>query len=739
MIEELPGLLQPVVDPSWCIEVEGFDPSREGDIESWFTVGNGRVGLRGSLEEHRLESSPALFVAGIFGRAGAELWTLEPLPGPELTRLVFRFDEEPFDLNQGDIVEARRILDMQRGILWRTWRQRLGPDEELAFSSARFASLADRALVVMQAEARIGGHPVSLAEAILVPPRGGPVETQETTRDGDRVTGEIRGRDGGAIRFAISTAEKDGQLERIAQIVPVVRGEADEAKLDLARARSLGVAELRERHEAAWRQRWVDSDVVVEGDAVAQRGLRFALYHLISAGNPETDLASIGARGLTGLGYKGHVFWDTDVFMVPFFICTHPATARALLAYRYRTLPAARARAQSFGCRGALFAWESADTGEDCTPPEIPGPDGTMIPVFTGEQEVHIAADVAWAVWEYWCATHDEDFLVSIGAEIILETSKFWVSRARQGSDGRYHLDKVVGPDEYHEDVNDNAFTNMMARWNLQCGLDLVALLRDRYPSEWTRLSSLVTVDDSELERWRSVAAGLVDQFDPGTLVYEEFSGFFGLEDVAVADVAPRPFSGEEVFGWQRMRSTQVVKQADVVMMLHMLRASVSPEIAAANYRYYEPRTTHGSSLSPAIHAAVAARAGLLEDAVSYFRMAANTDLDSKQGFSTKGVHMATAGGLWQAAVMGFGGLVHDVDHLRLDPRLPSAWKRLRFPITSRGSKVVVDVLPDRLTVTLEGRAEIALDGRPVASLDAGNYAATRSDGGWSALERVEE
>ncbi|MDP9235220.1 MAG: glycoside hydrolase family 65, partial [Actinomycetota bacterium] len=505
------------------------------------------------------------------------------------------------------------------------------------------------------------------------------------------------------------------------------------------RSRTLDAWELRERHEAAWQERWSDSDVVVEGDPVAQRGLRFALYHLISAGNPETDRVSIGARGLTGLGYKGHVFWDTDVFMVPFFIYTHPATARALLAYRYRTLPAARARAQSYGCRGALFAWESADTGEDCTPPEIPGPGGTMIPVFTGEQEVHIAADVALATWEYWCATGDEDFLLQMGTEIILETAKFWASKAWEGNDKRFHIDKVVGPDEYHENVNDNAFTNVMARWNLQRGLEVVDLVRDRYPAEWTRLGKLAGVDDNDLESWEKVALGLVDQFDPQSLLYEEFSGFFRLEEVDVTHAAPRPFSGEEVFGWQRMRSMQVVKQADVVMMLHLLRDGVTPEVAAANYRYYEPRTTHGSSLSAAIYGALAARAGLLDDAVAYFRMAANTDLESKAGFSAKGVHMATAGGLWQAAVMGFGGLVHDPDHLTLDPLLPAAWKRLKFPIRSRGAKVVVDIEPERVTVTLDGPAAIALARRPAASLDAGNYVATKRDGGWSALERVEQ
>jgi beta-phosphoglucomutase family hydrolase len=264
-----------------------------------------------------------------------------------------------------------------------------------------------------------------------------------------------------------------------------------------------------------------------------------------------------------------------------------------------------------------------------------------------------------------------------------------------------------------------------------------VHLLRDGYSSDWTRLSKLVDIDEDELGSWQSVAGGLVDQFDAKTQLYEEFSGFFELKDLPVADAAPRPFSGEEVFGWKQLRGAQVVKQADVVMMLHMLRGHFSQEVAAANYRYYEPRTTHGSSLSPAIHSAVAARADLLDDAVTYFRMGANTDLGSKAGFSAKGVHMATAGGLWQAAVMGFGGLVHGPDHLTLDPRLPAGWSRLKFPIRSRGAKVLVDIETERVTLTLDGPATVALGPGAAAPLAAGQYAATRNDGGWSALEKV--
>jgi kojibiose phosphorylase len=603
----------------------------------------------------------------------------------------------------------------------------------------RFASLAERSLVVMQAEMRAEGGALQLADGIPLPATADAVEAVDACANDGRVMGEVRGRKGGAFSFAISTKEQRGAVERIGAIVPLVRHRPPEgpANRALEQGQRVGVTALLARHRKAWRRRWRDADVVVEGDPHAQRALRFALYHLISAGDPESDLASIGARGLSGSGYRGHVFWDTDVFMIPFFVYTHPATARALLAYRYRTLPAARARAERVRCRGALFAWESADTGEDCTPPQNVAPDGRLIPVFTGEQAHHISADVAWAVSEYWRATGDDDFLLEMGAEIILETARFWSSRARKGRDGHFHIARVVGPDEYHEGVRDNAFTNVTARWNLERALELAAILEDLHPMEWNALRKRLGLARSELHRWQLVADRLVDSFNPETLLYEQFAGFFGLEDVVSSDVAPRPFAGEVVFGWSRMRRAQIIKQADVVMLVHMLRDEIATEVAAANYRYYEPRTTHGSSLSPAIHAAVAARVGLLEDALAYFRMAAAIDL-SGNGRSAEGIHMATAGGLWQAAVTGFGGIAHDRDLLALDPRLPPGWQRLSFPIQSRGTSVSIEVSRESLTVTLNRPETISLGGKPGSRLAAGRHLARRTKQGWSALERVD-
>ncbi len=241
---------------------------------------------------------------------------------------------------------------------------------------------------------------------VPIPEAGGAVESVDVavTQGGAHVG--MKARDGAGVWFAVAVAEEDGQTARV---VAVDRdGPAHDA---LTRATVKGPARLLAEHRRAWRDRWFDADVAVRGDGLAQRDLRFALYHLMIAGDPESDRASIGARSLTGPGYRGHVFWDTDVFCLPFFIWTHPATARALLAYRFRTLPAAKAKAKRLGYAGALYAWESADTGEETTPEWVTLPDGTPLQVLTGLQEHHIAADVAWAVWRYWQVTGDNAFM----------------------------------------------------------------------------------------------------------------------------------------------------------------------------------------------------------------------------------------------------------------------------------------------------------------------------------------
>ena len=460
---------------------------------------------------------------------------------------------------------------------------------------------------------------------------------------------------------------------------------AEAAAAHLGRLGCEGVERIMANHIAAWRERWRTADVEIDGDEYAQRALRFACYHMIAAANPDDERVSIGARMLTGGAYKGHVFWDTEIYMLPFYTFTHPASARALLAYRHHTLRAARENAHARGWRGALYAWESADTGEETTPPWVLAPDGAVVPVRNGEQENHISADIAYAVWHYWVSTGDDDFFLDSGAEILLETARFWASRGELEADGRYHIRHVIGPDEYHEDVDDSAYTNVMAQWNLERGLDAVRLLRERWPSRWGVLADRIALAPDEPERWGEVASAMYTGFDPATRVFEQFRGYFDLEEVDLAAYEPRSAPMDLLLGREKIGRTKVIKQADVVLLIRLLWDRFPPEVREANFRYYEPRCAHGSSLSPSMHALVAARLGDTERAERYFRQSAEIDLADNMGNAAGGVHAAALGGLWQAVIFGFAGLHFGPGGPLLDARLPRNWSGVRFPIQWRG------------------------------------------------------
>jgi trehalose/maltose hydrolase-like predicted phosphorylase len=501
------------------------------------------------------------------------------------------------------------------------------------------------------------------------------------------------------------------------------RDPAREARSKLAAARLLGWRGVLAEHETAWASRWQRSDVEIDGDDAAQQALRFAIYHLNSAANPADELVSIGARALTGDDYHGHVFWDTEIYLLPFYILTWPEAARALLMYRFRTLDAARAKSARMGWRGALYAWESADSGAETTPEQVIGADRQVIDILSGKEEQHISADVAYAVWQYWQATRDETFLRDAGAEILLETGRFWASRALPEADGYRHIRDVIGPDEYHEHVDDNAFTNVMARWNIRRAIDVAALVRERWPEYWKSLSNRLRLDDAELNQWAKAADTIATGLDPNTGLFEQFAGYFGLEEIDLADYAGRSVPMDVVLGRERTQGSQVIKQADVVALLGLLPDEFVGETGTANFQYYEPRCGHGSSLSRAMHGFVAARLGHSEMALRYFRQTAAIDLADTHVAIDGGIHVAALGGVWLTAVFGFAGLSVRNDSVAIDPRLPAAWSSLGFGFQWRGRRLTIriDQAPQCLKATLE-------EGEPMTLIVGGTSHQLRSD-----------
>jgi trehalose/maltose hydrolase-like predicted phosphorylase len=628
-----------------------------------------------------------------------------------------------------------RTLDLRRGALWLDWEYRDQVGRTLHVRTLRFASAvrrnlavdvtgitADQAMVVSLQEPTLHAH--GEIEAVF---RSGPIIIWETN-DRKRRLGVARARmldpgtgappypvalDGcGPLNVALIPG-RPITLSRIVAMVPAIDGVEPYrgARAAIEAACQIGARALFAEHVQEWAQRWEASDVQVEGDEAAQRALRFGTYHLISAANPENEQVSVGARGLTGEAYWGHVFWDTDVFLIPFYALTWPEAARAMLMYRFHGLAAAREKAVRFGYQGALYAWEAAERGEEATPDFVFGPDGQRIEIKSGTEEHHISADVAYAAWQYWQVTGDDQFLRDAGAEIILETARFWARRATLGPDGRYHIARVVGPDEYHEDVDDNAFTNGLARWNLLRGREVARLLKKLWPERWAALRKQLRITSNDLKQWRQVALGLAINTDAASGVIEQFAGYFNLEAIDLAAYEPRTQPMDVLLGREATQRSQVIKQADVLMLEALLWDQFSARQRKTNFAYYEPRCGHGSSLSPAIHALLSARLGDVDLADRYFRQAAAIDLDDAMGNAAGGIHLATQGGLWQAAVFGFGGLQLCQDGLRIDPHLPAGWRSLAFRVQWRGRRVHIAIQqkPLAVTATLEDGPPLVL------------------------------
>ena len=713
--------LEPTADPAWVLEQKGFDPLRDSSRESRFAISNGFLGVRGGRTVDRLPGmgvAPRTYVAGLFDVVGADQPLSALVPAPDWLKIEISLRSQGHDAAIEDASFHCRTLDFRRGVLVTESHVDGAPGLAVRVRVLRMVSMRCRSLgmQIIQADVVTGSLDATLVASSEGLEFGLVAERLEqelcvwhTNTTGKRlamaatatlrVDGQlVTAKPIGPLTWSWTWTTQPGQVVQFERMVAVARGDeltgntAKQAQDHLAAGQALGWAANLGSHELDWAERWRESDVVIGGDPAAQHALRFALYHLNGAANPHDEHVSIAARALTGPDYHGHVFWDTEIFALPFYTLTWPEAARALLMYRFNTLPGARAKAAHAGWRGAMYAWESADTGVETCPEHAIGPDRRIVAILCGAQELHISADVAYAVWHYWQTTGDDRFLCDAGAEILLETARFWASRAQPGADGRHHIKGVIGPDEYHETIDDNAFTNVMARWNIRRGLAVAALLRERWPQRWASLSSELGLGGVELGQWTDVAETLVTGFDPQTGLFEQFAGFFKLETIDLADYAGRSVPMDVVLGRERTQTAQVIKQADVVALLALLPEEFADGAAAANFAYYEPRCSHGSSLSAAMHGVAAARLGNTDLAMRFFRQTSATDLADTHAAIDGGVHIAALGGLWMIAVLGFAGLDMDAAGLSFDPKLPEGWHSLAFTVQWQGRHVRISI-----------------------------------------------
>jgi kojibiose phosphorylase len=660
-------------------------------------------------------------------------------------------NSQPFRMDRGTVSHYTRYLDMKNGELHRRlrWTPQTGPGVELRFT--RFASLDNPHAMAVRLQVVALDEPVTVAVRARL---DGQVENEgllhwrlmeqreehgtvylhaHTRHDNHAVMEAMRIDQAGAqtdTRYADSPRSpgmwmestlEPGQSWTIDKLIAVYTdrdGVRDGVDLDEAAGEEIealariGFERLQENNRAAWAQFWNDSDVIIEGDDEAQQAMRHALFQLRIAAPSHDDRVSIGAKSLSGFGYRGHVFWDTETFMLPFFTFTQPNLAHNMLMYRWHTLPGARRKAAAGSFAGAQFAWESAETGDEVTPRWVLPPfesiqlpaEGTrwptseirLIRIWCGDIEIHISADIAYAIWQYWIVTGDDAFMRSYGAEILLETARFWESRVEPDihEPGSFSISNIIGPDEYHDHVDNNAYTNRMAAWHLQRALEVVVWLESNALQRADELKVKLGLSAERLGRWHEISDNLLVLHNRETGLIEQFKGFFHLPEVEWELYQGRTASMQSLLGIEGANARQVLKQPDVILLLCLLRDHYGAKEWQANWDYYVPRTDHtyGSSLGPAIHAWAACIMDQPELAYDFFMLAARADLDDVRGNAGEGIHAASAGGIWQAAVFGFGGLRIHGDEYTTAPRLPAHWKRLAFKFYLRGQQHEVDL-----------------------------------------------
>lgn len=686
----------------WKIVTDDVDLSHLKYWESVFTLGNGYLGVRGSLEEARTDESnePLTLIAEIYDDPPYEEHPERLAPAPNWTCITFDDGTGQFSLAESNILSQTRILDMRRGTLTRHVRFEGEDGRITSIISTRLVSMArphiaaiaysivpenysGKVLLISQLDGTVtyGDGIVQTEEvsknwdkniiSLVVKTKQSGIDIAEAARhrlvcglskvDASVDVEQPKGKIG--LKFVLDVEQgKVYTLEKVVAIDTSFRETDPQTSVYSRVSDAPDFAGLEREHAAVWRRYWDDCDIKIVGDRFVQTMARFFVFQLLQAAshnNVEMGLsASVPAKTLSGPGYNGHIFWDTEIYMLPFYSQQYPDIAKSLLMYRYDRMDTARKNAEAEKCKGARFPWESASSGVDTTPKWC----------ATGWREIHVVADVAFGCWQHYLTTGDEEFLLGPGLEIILETARYWATRAElkqiNGS-YRYEITEVIGPDEFHDPVDNSVFTNAMARWNIRKAMELLEQLKTERPQIYEKITAKHEITDDELLKWRDVADNIKINFDPQTGLYEEFDGYFQLQG-----------------------DNKKIKQADVLLMLYLLPEMRTVEIFRKNFEVYYPVTTHESSLSPGVHVLFSLDIGYKDHAYNYEIMACSIDGIRRGGATDAGLHAASLGGGWSSIVAGFGGVRVMPDHLRVAPDLPAKWKSLAFSIKYRGQRL---------------------------------------------------
>ena len=759
------------VEP-WAIRETSLDLDVLAQTESIFALSNGHIGVRGNLDEGEPHGLPGTYLNGVYEtRPLAYGETAYGLPedgqsvvnvtNGKLIRLLV--DDEPLDVRYGDLLEHRRLLDFRAGTLARKLRWRSPAGRVVEIRSTRLVSLVERAVVAIVYEVRpIDDYARVVLQSELVAneplPGGDDSDPRDAEADAEPLRGEHASADDTQVTLSHITAESGlriaAAMDHVIVEAPDQRGvsatiDADVGRVTIACELPAGdrlrivklvaygwsaertLPALVDQVEAALRgalhtgwdglvsgqREWLDdfwegADVELDGNERIQQALRFGIFHGMQAA-ARAERRAIPAKGLTGPGYEGHAFWDTEAFVLPLLTYTLPDAAKSALRWRHAILPLARERARVLGLSGAAFPWRTIH-GEECS---------AYWPA--GAAAFHVNADVADAVIRYVDATGDEECEREIGLELLVETARLWSSLGHHTGDS-FRIDGVTGPDEYSAIADNNVYTNLMAQQNLRRAADAAERLADR--------AAELGVAEGEPAAWRAAADAMAVPYNRELDVHEQAEGFTSHQLWDFENTSPDQYPLLLHFPYFQLYRSQVVKQADLVLALHKRGDAFTPEEKARAFAYYEPLTVRDSSLSASTQAVIAAEVGHMELAYQYLAEAALMDLDDLEHNTRDGVHIASLAGAWVGAVSGLGGMRDQPGGLSFAPRLPDGLDRLRFRLIVGSSRLSVEV-SDRsasysvvagppLRLAHHGEAVVAENGQrvelPIPPIDAG-------------------
>jgi kojibiose phosphorylase len=744
---------------AWTITNTRQDDESIAQHNSVFTISNGYLGLKGNLQEERAGPGPVTLINGVYDEID-QFGTLEipddtppyldpehfagagkspaiaNLPNPLFVRVFVEDCEVVF--GDSEVVSFSQSLDLKSGVYRYACDYRDAHRRTTRIEMARFASLKHAHRVFMRYTVTPVDHdaPIRLLSGI------DPTELSSTTAElqfavcrakagfPERCTLHARtlARKHDVYlgiqhvcRCAIPPSERYGSVRHVGVCqcyeltsapgasITIERcivltcsedarhGVAVDFENELGAAARQGFDAALEEQRSAWAELWDRADVEIDGDEKAQRYLRFCVYHLLAAAPRHTDKLSVPVKLLSGEYYQGNTFWDTDLYIVPFYIFTFPELARTCLNFRYKGLTCGRALARELGYQGAKLAWQAGPYGEECL--------GKWYRFC--HTNIHLNADVAYSVMQYLWATGDETFLLECGIDILVETARFYYSRAaydveREG----FTFEDVAGPDEAHCQSSSNFYTNYLALRNLRWAAKAVEHLREKGAERFNRVAKRLRLEGDEAEHWRDTANELVLLFDPQTKVYEQCEGFFELPP------APGNLLDGRKDWFARICPYQAMNQPDVVMALMLFREDFDAEVRRANWEFYKDKSMNFSSMSFAINAIAAADAGELDEAYRNFMISVGMDLDEQltgRHDTCAGLHGTAMGGAWLAAIFGFGGVCFSEKGLRINPSLPAHWNSMRFNLVLRGEVVNVHINQREVVLRAENRYRIQL------------------------------